>query len=422
MSIKFNISKYQKWFIWGIASLFYLYETFLRVSPSVMTHDLMRDFEVNSASLGVLSSFYYYAYVILQVPCGMIVDKIGIRRIVTFSTLLCVAGTLLFAESQSISLAKLGRFMIGAGSACAFISCLKVTVEWFNPMRFALVAGLTNMMGTFGGICAGRPLALFVNQLGWREASFWLAMIGLGVAVVAWFWLKDHPENQMNKEQHAEKPFLEGLSFLVKNKQIWLGGIIGGFMYLPISVFAELWGVPFLMHTYKVSNADASTASVMIFIGMAVGGTFSAYLLTHFKSIVSVMRFSAVTSGLVFIGIAYTALFPFWFAFILMFFAGFFIGGQVLCFTLARNNSAADISGTAVGFTNAIVMMGGIIFQPLLGHILDVFWDGAVTNSGVRLYSTQAYQMSILTIPVCLLICVVVLRFVKEPDAPQADL
>lgn len=416
-----KISRYQKWFIWGITSLFYLYETFLRVSPSVMTHDLMRDFDVNSASLGVLSSFYYYAYVILQVPCGMIVDKIGIRRIVTFSTLLCVAGTLLFAESQSLSLAKLGRFMIGAGSACAFISCLKVTVEWFSPMRFALVAGLSNTMGTLGGICAGRPLALFVNQLGWREASFWLAIIGLGVAIVAWCWLKDHPENGANKEQHAEKPFLEGFLTLIKNKQIWLGGIIGGLMYLPVSVFAELWGVPFLMHVYKVSNADASSASVMIFIGMALGGTFSAYLLTYFKSIVRVMRFSTITSGIVFIGIAYTAFFPFWFSFILMFLAGFFIGGQVLCFTLSRNNSAADISGTAVGFTNGIVMMGGIIFQPLLGHILDIFWDGATTDAGVRLYTTHAYQMSILTIPICLLICVVVLRFIKEPDTPQTD-
>ena len=420
MSLK--ISKDQKWFIWGITSLFYLYETFLRVSPSVMTHDLMRDFEVNSASLGVLSSFYYYAYVILQVPCGMIVDKIGIRRIVTFSTLLCVAGTLLFAGSENLSLAKLGRFMVGAGSACAFISCLKVTVEWFSPMRFALVAGLSNMMGTFGGICAGRPLALFVNQLGWREASFWLAIIGLGVAVVAWCWLKDHPQNQANKEQHAEKPFLEGFLSLAKNKQIWLGGMIGGLMYLPISVFAELWGVPFLMHTYNVSNADASTASVMIFIGMALGGTFSAYLLNHLKSIIRVMRFSTIMSGIIFIGIAYTAFFPFWFSFVLMFFAGFFIGGQVLCFTLARNNSAADISGTAVGFTNGIVMMGGIIFQPFLGHILDVFWDGAVTGSGVRLYSTHAYQMSILTIPICLLLCVVVLRFIKEPDMQQTEL
>ena len=382
-----------------------------------MTHDLMRDFGVNSASLGVLSSFYYYSYVALQIPCGMIVDKIGIRRIVTLSALLCVAGTFLFADSQSLVLAKLGRFMIGAGSACAFISCLKVTVEWFSPMRFALVAGLTNMMGTFGGICAGRPLALFVNQLGWRQASFWLAVIGVIVAVIAWIWLKDHPENESNKEQHAEKPFLEGLRSLLNNKQVWLAGIVGGLMYLPITAFAELWGVPFLMHAYNINNADASSASVMIFIGMAIGGPVAAIMLTHLKSIVRTMQISALASGVAFIGIAYTTIFPFWVSFALMFLAGLFIGGQVLCFTLARNNSAADISGTAIGFTNGLVMMSGIIFQPLLGHILDIFWDGAITDYSVPIYSTHAYQMSILTIPVCLLIGAFVLRFVKETYA-----
>jgi sugar phosphate permease len=415
-----KINRYQKWFVWGIAALFYLYETFLRVSPSVMTHDLMRDFGVNSASLGVLSSFYYYAYVILQVPCGMIVDKIGIRRIVTFSAILCVAGTFLFSESQSLGFAKLGRFMIGAGSACAFISCLKVTTQWFNPMHFALVAGLTNMMGTIGGICAGRPLALFVNELGWRQASFWLAIIGIGVAILSWIWLKDHPDNRSAIEEQGERPFLEGLSLLASQQQMWLIGIAGGLMYLPITAFAELWGVPFLMHAYQVNNADASSASVMIFVGMAFGGPIAAYLLIYFKSIVKTMQFSAILSGIAFVGIAYTVLFPFWFSFILMFLAGLFIGGQVLCFTLGRNNSPVAFSGTAIGLINAIVMMSGTIFQPLLGHILDIFWDGTVTDYGVPLYSTHAYQMSILTVPICLLISLVVLWFVKEAKAEEA--
>jgi predicted MFS family arabinose efflux permease len=346
----------------------------------------------------------------------MIVDKVGIRRIVTLSALLCVFGTFLFAESQSLGFAKLGRFMIGAGSACAFISCLKVTTQWFNPMHFALVAGLTNMMGTIGGMCAGLPLALFVNQLGWRQASFWLAMIGIAVAAVAWIWLKDHPENGSSVEEQSERPFLQGVSYLASKKQMWLIGIAGGLMYLPISTFAELWGVPFLMHAYDVNNASASSASVMVFIGMAFGGTLAAYVLNYFKSIVKTMQISAITSGVVFVGVAYTAYFPFWVAFILMFLAGLLIGGQVLCFTLARNNSPDAFNGTAIGFTNAIVMMSGIIFQPLLGHILDVFWDGAVTDYGVPVYSTHAYQMSILTVPICLLISLFVLWFIKEGE------
>ncbi|MDP3371296.1 MAG: MFS transporter [Candidatus Paracaedibacteraceae bacterium] len=418
MNKKTTISKNQKWFIWGVAALFYLYETFLRISPSVMTHDLMRDFGVNSTSLGVLSSFYYYAYVALQIPCGIIVDKLGIRKIITCSALLCVFGTYMFATSESLMLAKLGRFMIGAGSACAFISCLKVTVEWFSPMRFSFVAGLTNMMGTFGGICAGRPLAVFVNQLGWRHASLWFAALGIVVAIIAWMFLKDHPD-QRNKSADVKRPMMEGVKILAKNKQFWLVGIIGGLMYLPISAFAELWGVPFLMHAYHVNNEDASTASVMIFIGMAIGGPFAAYMLIHFKKIIRVMQFSSITAGIAFIGVAYTAFFPFWFSFVLLFLAGLFIGGQVLCFTLAKNNISECLSGTAIGFTNALVMMSGIVFQPFLGHILDVFWDGAVTGYSVPIYSTHAYQMSILTIPICLLISAIMLRFVRETHSTE---
>ncbi len=400
--------------MWALVSLFYLYETFLRVSPSVMTHELMHDFGVNSASLGVLSSFYYYAYVVLQIPCGMIVDKVGIRRIVTVSALLCVAGTFLFAESQTLGLAKLGRFMIGAGSACAFISCLKVTTQWFNPIHFSLVAGLTNMMGTVGGMCAGRPLALFVHEAGWRQTSFWLAIIGLGVAAISWIWLKDHPENKEHRQKTNERPFLEGLTFLAGKRSVWLIGLAGSLMYLPISAFAELWSVPFLMHAYDIDSKLASTASVMIFLGMAFGGPLAAYLVKHVRSIVRTMQLSAIMTAISFVLIAYTAILPFWFSFIILFMAGLCIGGQVLCFTLARNNCPIDFSGTAIGFTNALVMMSGIVFQPLLGHILDVFWDGVISDAGLPFYSTHAYQMSILTVPICLVLSIFVLHFIKN--------
>ncbi|WP_032113075.1 MFS transporter [Candidatus Paracaedibacter symbiosus] len=130
-----TIPSLKSWMIWICASLFYFYEMILRASPSVMTDDLMRDFGVDSTALGVLSSFYYYAYVILQVPCGIIVDRFGTRRVVTFSTLLCVIGSLCFAYSDSLPLAQLGRFLIGAGSACAFISCLKISADWFLPAQ-----------------------------------------------------------------------------------------------------------------------------------------------------------------------------------------------------------------------------------------------------------------------------------------------
>jgi MFS family permease len=253
----------------------------LRVSPSVMTYELMQDFQVSSVTLGVLSSFYYYAYVIFQIPCGLFVDKLGPRRIITFSSLLCVIGAFLFAKSSCLLSAQIGRFLIGAGSACAFISCLKITAEWFKPTQFALIAGLTNMMGTLGATFGARPLATLVNLFGWRQSIFLMALAGIPVALLAWFFIKDHsskqPEIDQKQTTKSSIRFGQSLKIIGGNKQVWLAGIIGGFMYLPISAFTELWAIPFLISSYEVNNEFASSMSVMLVIGMAFGSPLSAW-------------------------------------------------------------------------------------------------------------------------------------------------
>jgi len=92
---------------------------------------------------------------------------LGTRRIITTSAALCTLGAFMFAMGESLMWAQFGRFLIGAGSACAFISCLKVVAEWFSPAKFAVMLGMTNMMGTLGGIIGQPPLAWMVNKFGW---------------------------------------------------------------------------------------------------------------------------------------------------------------------------------------------------------------------------------------------------------------
>lgn len=405
--------KAKAWLIWGMASFFYLYEMILRVSPSVMTHELMRDFDVCCTSLGVLVSFYYYAYVALQIPCGLIVDRIGTRKIITLSALLCAFGTYLFAESHSLITAQFGRFLIGAGSACAFISCLKVTVEWFTPHQFALVAGLTNMMGTLGGTFGGRPLATLVQNYGWRSTTLFLAVLGCFSALIAWIWIEDHPATSKHSATQQVKLW-PGLRKIAVNPQIWLAAIAGGFMYLPISAFSELWAVPFLMCSYGINSELASTASIMLFVGMAAGGPFCAGLAKNLQNYVKVMRLSSLITALLFVAIAYAQWIPLSWMFVLLFMAGLTIGGQVLCFTCAKNHSSPEVSGTTMAFTNAVVMMSGVIFQPLLGLILDLAWDGKFSATGARLYSPLSYQISILAVPVCLFLSWYLLRWLQD--------
>jgi len=137
---------------WMLAASTFLYAFLQRVSPSVMVEDLMAGFGVGGTVLGNLSAFYLYAYAALQVPLGMLFDRFGVRRLMAGSMLAAAAGSAIFAAAQAIEMAYLGRMLIGAGVACTFVGALTVTAQTMPPARFAMLAGIVQMLGMVGAI------------------------------------------------------------------------------------------------------------------------------------------------------------------------------------------------------------------------------------------------------------------------------
>lgn len=403
------------WSIWFSAAFFYLYEFVLRASPGVITHELMSAFGVTSTSLGILTSVYYYAYTPLQIPCGLIVDRLGPRIVITISALLCVIGSYLFASSSTLFPAQVGRFLIGAGSACAFISCLKIGSEWFPPTRLALVAGITNMMGTLGGTFSGAPFAWLANGYGWRQALYLCSAIGLVVMLTSWLFIKDKNPKHFEGRQHSKQiPLQVALRQLLQNKQVWLIAGYACFSYLPISAFSELWAVPFLMKIYSIPNETAAQGNILLYIGTALGSLLAAWLSDFIESRKKVMMSFLLAAILLFYVIIFWNGLPLWLMFSLLFFVGIFSGAQVIGFACINEMYPTSMSGTASGLTNCIVMMGPIILQPLLGLVLDLVWDGRLTEAGIPMYTYQNYQASMVTILVCLFFGVILLTLSRE--------
>lgn len=404
------------WTIWGCAALFYLYEYVLRVSSSVITEELMRDFGVTSTALGVLVSCYYLSYVPLQIPCGVIVDRFGVRPVVTCSAFLCSLGSLLFAYSPNLFIAEIARFLLGAGSACAYLSCTTIGAKWFHSERFALIAGVTMMMGTFGGMFGGRPFAILANAVGWRDAMMIAAAAGIGVTIASWLIIRDRKTDhqQITTNTAGENKLLDGLKVITRNPQSWLIGIYGGLMYVPISAFAELWGVPYLMKAHGINNETASFASAMVFLGMAAGSPLGAILSNMIKSRVKVMSWSAITTMATFCCVIYIPNLSLGLTYFLLCLSGILCGGQILYFAAAKEINPIQYSGTTIGFTNALVMSSGIIFQPLLGVILDFAWDGVVSPEGTPVYSMSDYQQALTTVPICLFFAWLIMLLVRE--------
>lgn len=407
------------WGIWLMAAIFYLYEYILRASPSVMTEQLMQDFAITTTSLGLLSSMYYYAYTPLQIPIGVVVDWLGARVVVTVSCILCVLGTIFFSLSDSLFLAQMGRFLIGAGSACAFLCTLKLVADWFPPKYFAVLSGMTTLTGiTTGGYVVGRPFAEFVNNLGWRDAMMCFATLGVGVALLCWLVIRNHPHNHNKKLALAPETTKENLwhsiGILVKSRQTWLIALYGCMFYVPISVFSELWAVPYLMKRYGIDNATAASIGVMVVLGKGIGAPGIALLSNALESRKKVM-YACAFLGMLAFGTAIYLPVPIWLMQSLLFFLGGCVGAQVLCFALNQEINPKEISATTVGFTNMIVMMSGIIFQPLMGVLLDRFWDGTISNlTGRRIYSIDAYQTAISVLPVCIFVAWILVFFIKE--------
>src|SRR5512140_107256 len=126
------------WSVWAVAATFYLAAFYLRSSPAVMTTELMRDFDIGASQLGNFSAVYFYAYIAMQIPTGVLVDSWGARRLLISGSIAAAVGTGLFAATSSYGLASFGRLIVGGATAVGWVVTLKLAMHWFPRERFAM--------------------------------------------------------------------------------------------------------------------------------------------------------------------------------------------------------------------------------------------------------------------------------------------
>ena len=395
------------WLIWAIVSIYYGYQYFLRASPGVMSQELMLDFGVSAGALGILTSSYYMAYAPLQLPLGVLMDRLGPRVIVSVSALLCVLGTVLFSQATTLSLAQVGRILIGAGSACAFMSCIKVASLWLPAHRLTVATGFTMVVGTIGATSASMPLALSIEHFGWRPTLLCLAGLGLVIALCVALFVKRPPHGQDATQKASLEPislepiggFFTGLKMIAGNGQSWLVGLYTLLMFSPFVIFGDIWGVPYLMQRYCVNCSTAAFPASLLYLGLAMGAPCFAWLSDTLKSRKIPMYITIFSVFTLFSIILFGPELNMSTLMVLVFLTGFSLGGQFLGFSVICELTPRQYCGTAVGFNNCICMFSGVIFQPCVGVILDLFWTGSVGDNGLRSYSLDCFHYGLSIVP-----------------------
>jgi sugar phosphate permease len=190
---KLSPPSWLSWSVWGIAALFYFGGFYLRVTPAMMTDELMQAFGIGAGSLANLTAFYLYAYVAMQIPIGILLDSWGPRKLLIAGSVAAAAGTALFGSTDNFALACAGRALIGGAVAVGWLVTLKLATHWFPASRFATISGLGLMFGNLGALVGQVPLRLAIQQFGWRAAIFFSAGIVLLIGVLAFLFVKNDP-------------------------------------------------------------------------------------------------------------------------------------------------------------------------------------------------------------------------------------
>ncbi len=362
-------------FMCFLAVFFYFYEYYLRVAPSVMHDPLKQSFGLGEAAFGHLAAFYYYAYTPMQVPVGVLFDRYGVRKILTMACLICAGSAYLFSETSNLWIAQAARFLMGFGSAFAYVGILKIAHVWLPKKYFAFMAGLSSTLGMLGASSGQVVMTALVHQVGWRETLCFLALIGLVLTELLWLFLRDKVAEDVQpivgslQKDYVAVP-LKSLKRILLSKQVWMNGAIGCLTFLPIVGFAETWAPDFLKAT-GMSEAKAAWGSSMLFLGFAVGGPWWGFLSDkiHSRRIPLIIGscFSAVF-------MAFTIFMPsasvLW-MYPLLFLTTFFASAEILVFAVSNDIAHGSVSATAIAFTNMLTMVGGMFLPTMIGALLD---------------------------------------------------
>lgn len=397
--------KLKPYFMWSLPLLFFAFQFILRLWPGLNMQKYLEQFTISASDFGLFAAFYYYGYAAMQIPLAILLEKYPVNRINALCAGLCGIAMLVLVQTHSFYLALLCRFMIGVGSAVGFLATSKVLMLWFKSDRYAQLVGLSFTFGLIGAIYGGKPVALLIEQFGSHNTGFALALIALAIALLLASCLSNPSKNTAAKQQQLE---LSMIKELLKSRSLWLLALANLLMVGALEGFADVWGVPYLMQAYQLSQADSALLCSFIFMGMLFGGpllaTISKYSSYHFVLISCgfglALSFLLLLSNQV---SSYTALAS------LFFTIGLLCCYQVIVFATGQTLVAKHLLGICIAFLNSINMLGGSFFHTLIGRAMDIFWDGKLASNGLKLYSLANYRYALSIIPICAILGVICL-------------
>lgn len=372
-------AKTNKWVLLGLCSLANFLVYFHRVTPAVMVNELMAEFGGTAALIGVLSSTYFYAYTAMQIPVGYMTDRLPLRLLIGLGTMLAGISSILFGVAGNMGTALAARTITGLGVSAVLIPSYKILSVAFGE-RFMMANGILMAAGAAGALGASSPLAMLIDAYGWRSTFYIIAAASFLVGFLCLAFIKGPWDARNEASRRADKGEVgKGGGALGHLRHALLPGTVTFFKYGPLVAFQGLWGVPFLMASYSMTKVSASQVLFLLSVSTITGGL----LVGPLTSVAKVGQGTLLKAS--------SALFLLcWIPMVLkpsaQVLSGIYasmavMGAADIIVLISINNyirrtTTEQVRGTVLGMTNMMTLLGGAIYQPVMG----LFVNGAASG------------------------------------------
>lgn len=385
--------------IFTAAVVAYFVTVLQRSSLGVAAVDATHRYGVDATALSILAVAQIIVYAVLQVPVGVLIDRVGPRVPLLTGAALMAAGQTLLAFSEHFGVAVLARMLVGAGDAMTFGAAIRLLAMWFPARRLPFVTQVFSQLGQLGQLLSAVPLMLVLHTAGWTPAFLSAAGLSvvafatvLGATMVAGAAPMPHQVHRLSPRETVAH-VLEALRRPGTQLGFWAHFVTQS----SVTVFALLWGFPFLTIAVGLTPALATGLLSLIAISGLVSGPLLGLLSARFPT----RRSNLVLSIVLAMALAWTAVLlwpgtpPVWLLILLIVVISVGGPGSIIGFDYARTYNPMRQLGSANGVVNVGGFLATFTMMFLIGVVLDVLRPRG-SDQLADLYSLSSFRVAFL--------------------------
>ena len=390
-TLRYRLGGRHAWLVLSAAVAVYILAVFHRTSLGVAGLIAAERFHISSAQLATFTMVQLLVYAAMQIPVGVMLDRVGAKKLLVTGVVLMTGGQFAFAFATTFGAGVAARVFVGMGDAMIFISLIQVVALWFPPARTAMVTQMTGVVGQIGAVAATAPLSAALHSVGWTRSFAGAASVGIVLGIVLIVVVRDSPYQNHHRDELKMRAVGRALKLAWAEPGTRLGLWSHFTVQFGATVFALLWGFPFLVSGQGLTPAAASGLLIVMTVTAIVTSPLVGAFVTRWPYsrstlvlwiVVAIMAVWAVV--LLWPGRA-----PLWLLVVLVVVLAVGGPGSMVGFDLARTFNPPTRLGSASGIVNVGGFVASLSTVALIGIVLDL-----VSPGGPATYTVDSFRVA----------------------------